>query len=167
MSSRHAEPHSSRRIFLLGALCLSGCGFRPVFGENGVGNALLDNVEFQTPDTVLGFRVRTALTDRFGDGSAPKYLVTIDLNETQSTAAVTSEGDTTRFDLTGVASWTLSDRSGSEISQGSVQTFTSYSATGSTVATQAAEPDAREKLAITLADLITADLITAVARAEG
>ena len=166
MSFKCGKPHLSKRFFVLGVLCLSGCGFRPVFGDNGAGNALRNNVSFQTEDTVFGFRVRNALSNRFGAADDPELVVTLDLSEQQSTAAVTSEGVTTRFDLTGRANWVLSTVSGSEMSRGSVQTFTSYSATGSTVATQAAEIDAREKLGVALADLVAADLIAAVVRSS-
>ena len=44
------------------------------------------------------------------------------------------------------------------VASGSVDNFTGYSATGSTVETLAAERDARERLMVILADLVTAQL---------
>lgn len=159
-SNRH---FTSRRFVILGALGLAGCGFKPVYGTGGVGNALLGKTRFSAPETVFGYRTRTALEDRFGAADNPDFDVEITLTETASTAAVNVEGSTTRFDIQGNAGWALNSASGASIANGSVQTFTSYSATGSTVATQSAEQDARARLAHALADLITADLIIAIA----
>jgi LPS-assembly lipoprotein len=60
----------------------------------------------------------------------------------------------------GSASWSLRDlRSDKVIEAGKVESFTSYSATGSTVATQAAETDANSRLSVTLADMIVSRLL--------
>ncbi len=77
-------------------------------------------------------------------------------------ATITEDGDITRLNLTGIAEWQVADQqTGVVLYEGLAQTFTSYSATGSTVATQAAESDALDRLAIALADLVTQQLLTA------
>ena len=50
---------------------------------------------------------------------------------------------------------------GRQITSGTVEAFTSYAATGSTVATQAAEDDARARLAVLLADMIVTRMLAA------
>ena len=151
-----------RRGLLIGALALGACGFTPVYGPGGSGGKLQDNLQITAPATELGFRVRTTLQDRFGlGGGDAAYLVDIDLTSRPSSAAVNDEGDITRFDLRGTATWTLETPDQSFATGGDVRATTSYSATGTTVATQAAERDALERLAQILADRVAADLIIA------
>lgn len=149
----------TRRAALLGALALGACGFVPVYGPDGSGAALRNKIAVETPTSVAGFRLGTALIERFGPTADAQYVLTVALSETRSAAAQTIVGDTTRFDLTGIAGWSLADLAGAVVAQGEAQTFTSYSATGSTVATQTAERDARERLSLALADIIVADVI--------
>ncbi len=156
MSSRPALP--ARRFALLGLLALAGCGFAPAYGTGGAATPLRGAVSVVAPETVAGFRLRTRLTDRLGAAQTPRYVLTIALTQDQTAAAITTEGDTTRINLRGFAEWALTDTSGATLAQGSSQTFTSYSATGSTVATQAAATDAETRLAVSLADMILADL---------
>lgn len=157
MSSKLPQP--ARRLTLLGLLAVAGCGFAPVYGTDGAATPLRNAVAITAPDTVAGFHLRTRMIDRLGPTSTPRFVLNLTLRQDQSAAAITTAGDTTRLNLRGAADWTLSDTAGAVISAGSTQTFTSYSATGSTVATQAAAADAQKRLAIALADMIVADLL--------
>lgn len=161
MSFDGSKPFASRRALLIGALFLGACGFTPVYGPGGAGTKLQNTIAFTAPLTEFGFRVRTTLEDRFGWSNSPTYTVEIDLNSRQTTAAIDVDGDITRFDISGTAAWVLSSTDGAAVTRGEVQTSTSYSATGTTVATQTAERDARARLAQALADMIAADLILA------
>jgi LPS-assembly lipoprotein len=67
--------------------------------------------------------------------------------------------------LIGVIDYTLSDHAtGTRLAGGRVESFTAYSATGSTVAGLAAEEDATYRLMRILADQIVAQLIAASAK---
>lgn len=147
----------TRRSALLALTAVAGCGLTPVYGR---GDALFGRVSFRTPPTKAGFVIRTHLAQRLGTAQSPDYTLTVTLSETRDDAAVTSDGDITRFSILGVADWTLT-QNGAVAGSGQVETFTSYAATGSTVATQAAEDDAVARLSIALADLIIADLLLA------
>lgn len=151
----------ARRIALLGLLALAGCGFTPVYGTSGSAEVLRDAVSFTSPDTVAGFRLRSRLENRLGRATAPIYALDVQLGQTSSPATITEDGDTTRFNLVGDATWALADAAGTVLASGTVDTFTSYSATGSTVATQSAATDAAARLSVALADLIVARLILA------
>ena len=164
MSSDGSKSHAQRRLLLIGALALGACGFTPVYGPGGSGDKLQNALQFSAPETEFGFRVRTTLEDRFGLTGTPLYTVEIGLNSKRTTAAIDVDGDTTRFDISGTAAWVLSTLDGSTVTRGEVQTSTSYSATGTTVATQTAERDSRARLAQALADLIATDLIFASGR---
>ena len=68
---------------------------------------------------------------------------------------ITPDNAITRYNLTGSIDWTLTDRtSGARVTGGTVASFTSWSATGSTVAGLAAEEDAALRLMRRLADQI-------------
>jgi len=139
---------------------LAGCGFTPVYGPDGVATAWQNAITVKAPDTVLGFRMAGRLSDVFGDPTRAGYVLGVTPQLAPVPATITVDGDITRFNVTGNAAWTLQDSTGATVTEGFVQTFTSYSATGSTVATQAAEADAQNRLAIALADLIVQQLLT-------
>jgi LPS-assembly lipoprotein len=144
---------------LIGLLMLAaGCGFTPVYAPGGVGGQWQNKIVVDAPDSVIGFRMNARLSDVFGPASAAEYILKVVPQIAPVPATITVDGDITRFNLTGNATWILSGQSGSD-ADGLVQTFTSYSATGSTVATQAAESDARARLAIALSDLIVQQIL--------
>ncbi|WP_296375853.1 LPS assembly lipoprotein LptE [Yoonia sp.] len=141
-----------RRAAILGLLALGGCGFVPVYGNGG---GLRGQIDFATPDSVAGFRLRERLEQRLGLPTETRYRLVVTLGEQRTPAAINPAGDTTRFNVIGRASWVLTDMAdGVQAGAGVVETFTSYSATGSTVATQAAATDATARLSVALADMI-------------
>lgn len=147
----------SRRFAVLGLLVLGGCGFAPIYGEN---DALRDKIAYQTDDSIAGFRMRSRLEDRLGQTTSPRYILSVKQSNSQDASAINSDGDTTRFNVIGEASWVLSDAAtGVQVEAGKVQTFTGYTTTGSTTATQAAETDAIRRLSVMLADMIVSRLL--------
>ena len=105
--------------------------------------------------------MRQHLLDELGPLDVARYELTVSISQTATPATITSDGDTTRFNLIGTSDWEFAIVGGPTIGRGQVETFSSYSSTGSTVATQAASDDARDRLAIALADLIVTDIIVA------
>lgn len=141
-----------RRTAVLGLLALGGCGFAPVYGNGG---GLRGQIAYDTPDNVAGFRLRERLEQRLGQPDGARYQLAVTLRERRTPAAINPAGDTTRLNVIGTADWALTDiADGAEIESGSLETFVSYSATGSTVATQAAATDATARLSVALADMI-------------
>ena len=152
---------SDRRIALLGLLALAGCGFTPVYGPGSTARALRDSVQITAPETVEGYRLLQALRDRLGDSTGTAYDLSVTLDISEVAAATTPDGSTTRYTLPGRASYVLTTLAGITLTQGTVDSFTSYSATGTTVATSTAQADARARLAQLLADQIVARLAIA------
>ena len=147
----------SRRVALVALLGLTGCGFAPIYGE---GEGYRGTIAYEADSSVGGFRLRERLEDRLGRSAAPQYLLTTTLRTSQRAAAITAEGDTSRFNIIGKATWALTDVATKEtIETGDVEAFTSYSATGSTIATQSTRDDAETRLAIILADLIVSRVL--------
>lgn len=74
--------------------------------------------------------------------------------------AITSDEVTTRYSLNGTADFVLTEQaSGQQVTRGQVSTFTSYSTTGTTIATMSAEQDAHDRLARMLADQVVTRLL--------
>lgn len=152
-----------RRAVLLGLLAgpgLAACGFEPAYGPGGSGTRLRGEVAVETPDTPEGFVLGARLEDRLGRApeGAPLRLVA-GLSVEAVPAAVTPGGAITRYNLVGEAPWRLLGPGGSVLAQGEATAFTGFSATGTTVATTAAEADARVRLMTLLADEMTMRLL--------
>lgn len=142
---------------LITLMGLAGCGFAPIYGGD---QGLRGLVAYETDESVAGFRLRERLEDRLGRSPAPRYTLTTTVSSSQRSAAITSDGDTSRFNLIGQATWSLQDvTTGQLIDRGEVEGFTSYSATGSTIATQATRDDAEARLSVILADLIVSRVL--------
>lgn len=149
----------TRRIALLGLLGLAGCGFVPIYGDGAMTQGAF---AFEADESVLGFRLRVRLEDRLGQPSSPKFVIKTTLDASERAAAITEDGDTSRLNIVGTANWSITDlATNQQIATGKVEAFTSYSATGSTVATQTANDDARARLAIMLADMIVTRVLVA------
>lgn len=157
--SSNACPSLSRRFALLGALALTGCGFAPAFGPDGGAVALQGRIAFVTGEGRFGYRLTEHLERRLGQSSAPFYTLSIETTVTESPVAVASDNTATRINLPAVASYKFSDENDVVLTSGTVQTFTSYSATGSTVATRTARQAAEDRLARMLADLVVARIL--------
>ena len=98
-------------------------------------------------------------------GAAPNADLTLNYSITTKTSglAITKAQETNRFNLIGTATFNVTDAAGTVLTNGKVENFTSYSATGSTVATQTAKDDARARLAVILADMIATRVLLATA----
>jgi len=110
---------------------------------------------FDTDDTIMGFAMQGHFVERFGLPDTPRFNLRVRITTSQRSASITSGGDTSRLNIIGAAEWTLTDiASGQRVTSGTAEAFTSYAATGSTVATQTAQDDARNRLSVILADMI-------------
>ena len=138
---------------------LSACGFTPVYGPDGAGNQVLGQIAFSAPETVNEYSYTKRLEERMGRSSGPYHLDST-LSVSEQSLGNTSSGETTRIRLNGIVSYSLTTVSDdSVVMSGSSRAFTSYSFTGSTAATQAAERDAHERLMIILADQVIDNLL--------
>ncbi len=90
---------------------------------------------------------------------APQAILTVTMEQSTGPAAISIDGDTTRFNIQGTAQWSLTTGDNVSLGSGNVRSFTAYSSTGSTVATQTAADDAAARLAVALADLIIARVL--------
>lgn len=152
-----------RRHFLtLSALTLAGCGFTPAYGPGG-GGARLDNaVEIEAPDTRSAYQLTRHLEDRLGRATDPRYGLNYAITLSDAPIAISRDNVTLRYNVLGEITYALRELdTGQILTSGKVDNFTSYSTSGTTVATQSAEKDARERLMIILGDQMIARLIAA------
>jgi LPS-assembly lipoprotein len=157
---------SNRRAFLtrLAALpvlvLFAGCEFTPVYGTGGATSTLRGRIAYRAPNTPEGFRLRSRLEDRLGRVERGDYLLTVQLEIQEEAIVISSAQDINRFNLPGKANWILTEAGDNKpLASGIAQTFTAYSAFGTIVATREAQDDARNRLAVALADLIVTDII--------
>ena len=152
----------SRRTVLCLPLALAACGFSPVYGTGQTGSTLQNRVEVSELDDVDGYLVTRRLEERLGRATTPTYKLTLKVSAVREGLAVNSESNINRFNLIGEAEYLLVEQTtGQIVTSGVVDNFTGSSATGTTVATLAAERDARERLMTLLADQIVVRLLSA------
>lgn len=152
-----------RRAALLGLLAVGACGLTPVYGPDGAGRRLFGRVRPRDPETYQDFAFNRRLAERLGGEGADfdlEYRITVGVVP----QAITTDEVTNRYALNGTADFVLADRAGRVLAQGRVSNFSSYSTTGTTIATLTAEGDARNRLAEMLADQVVTRLLAASAR---
>lgn len=152
----------SRRALLLLPLALAACGFSPAYGPGGSAGKLTETVWVQDPTDKNAFDLVERLEERLGRPEVIRYDLAYAITTESVGVGITGDNKITRYNLKGVVDYTLTERAtDARVSGGRVQSFTAYSATGSTVAGLAAEEDAALRLMRILADQIVARLIAA------
>jgi LPS-assembly lipoprotein len=120
---------------------------------------LRNTVAFSAPDTIAGFAIRSRLIDRLGLATTPIATLSVNVEQALDVASQSQSGSTLRYNVVGAAGWQLTAANGTVWGSGQVEGFTSYAATGSTVATQSAATDAVGRLMTILADKVVTQLM--------
>ena len=150
---------SYNRRSLLVLMALSGCGFAPALGTGGAAQKLMDGVRAADPVTQADYDFVARMEERLGRPAVARYDLAYSARTSTDGVAITAEGAITRYNLSGTLDWTLTRAAdGVRMAGGTVASFTSYSATGSTVAGQTAKKDAARRLMRILADQVVTDL---------
>lgn len=140
----------------------AGCGFAPAEGPGAPGAALRGSVLVDAPDSRDGFDFVAVLEDRLGRPAVPRYRLAWRVTTETIPGGITATGATTRFTLTGRATYRLTEGE-RVLAEGAVESFTGWFDTATTVAAAAAEADARRRLMAMLADRVVARLYAALA----
>lgn len=148
-----------RRTILLSLAALAGCGFEPVYAPSGSASTLQGRIAIAPPADEEGFALVGRLEDRLGAANSADLTLTADIRLTEESVGFLPDGSISRFNVLGQVDWTLSRADGQPALAGSERSFTSYSATSTTVATIFAKRDARRRLMVILADRIVADIL--------
>jgi len=141
-------------------LALAACGFQPAYAPGGPAAGISGIIRVADPSDKNGFDLVERLEERLGRPNAIKFDLTYSIKTNATGVAITPDNAITRYNLNGAIDWALIDRSsGVRLTGGAVKSFTSYSATGSTVAGLAAQEDASRRLMRLLADQIVTRLL--------
>ena len=154
----------SKRSFILSALALGACGFTPVHGPGGSAQGLRGAIEVAAPDNRDAYELVKRLDERLSTQPGARYALGYKITVREEGLGVTPEQVIRRVQLRGAVVYTVTDTvTGAVVDTGSVSTFTSYSAEGSTVSTSSVEDDARRRLMSGLADQIATRLMATAA----
>ena len=148
-----------RRTVVLSLAALAACGFEPVYGPTGTATNLWGRIAIPAPADEEGFALVDRLKERLGQPTSPDLILAADIRLQEESVGFLPDGTISRFNVLGRVDWTLSRQDGTPVFAGTERSFTSYSATSTTVATIFAKRDARRRLMIILADRITADIL--------
>ena len=148
----------NRRTVILTLAALPACGFTPVYAPGSDPAALRGAVSIGAPDSPNAFRLTRALELRLGQATEPEFTLAVDVTLEEEGSVITRTSEIERFTIRGEASYALGAIGGSVITKGATRAFTSYSASGTPVATRAAREDAQERLMVILADRIVSRL---------
>ncbi|MCF6273482.1 MAG: LPS assembly lipoprotein LptE [Rhodobacteraceae bacterium] len=157
-----SKPHLemiSRRALLLAPLALAACGFTPIYGRGSAAEALRGKIAFSAVNSRLTFEFNEELENRLGLTQTPLFQLDVTLSVTSKGLAIAQDNAITRYNLTGIAAFTLTRiADGEAVLQDRLRAFTAYSATANAYATFISERDANRRLAVSLADQITTRL---------
>lgn len=150
----------SRRSLLAALPSLAACGFEPVYAPGKNGRGVQGRVRVAEPEDADAYLLVRDLEDRLGRTADPAFDLNLALIIEIVPGAYDADREIRRYTVLGSADYVLRDTTTrAKLTSGRVESFTGYSATGSTVATLAAERDARARLMTILADQIASDLI--------
>ena len=126
--------------------------------SNGVAKELRGNIEFDIPADRNTYKLVSKLEENFNRSNSPTYKLGVSL--AQSSKGLGGFGNISRYNLMGTASFNLrSIETGEILLEDEVSTFTSYSASSQTLATETAARAAQERLMRALANKITSSII--------
>lgn len=147
----------NRRKFIILFSAVAGCSFRPVFKPNHSPEYLKGKIEFPNPINREAYKLVSRLEENFG--AQDRVLFKLTFSTSVDKKGFGSLGNISRYNLRGTASFVLTEIStGKVILDGQVNTFTSYSASAQTLATETAERSARDRLMKALADQMTTSI---------
>ena len=122
------------------------------------------DIRLVDPETVNEFTFVRAFETRMGVPQNPRFTLSYEITTDSTGQAITESNNITRFNITGEAAYAVTPLNAEEpILQGQVSTFTSYSATATSIATLSAERDAEARLMTLLADQIITRLLVSPA----
>jgi LPS-assembly lipoprotein len=164
---------ASRAAMTVGILVLGGCGFHPLYGDNGAtaetaGKLAAIYVD-PIPETKLGYELRNELIDLFdasGDPSKNVYRLRVTIGTKSEGVAIQNDAAITRYNDTLTVTYSLSDAKGQVITRGTETGLSAYNVVTSPYATLTAQQSADKNAAVDIAYRIRTDLAVYFAQSE-
>ena len=146
---------SDRLGLLVAMLALVGCGLTPIHGVGSKSKVFRNAVLVQAPTNRVEFELVRNLELHLGQATAKRYDLRYKLNVDERVIVVSAAQEINRFSLVGVLDFSLRDESGVVFLNETAKSFTGYSATGTTVATESSKRDAYDRLMVILAEKVS------------
>lgn len=153
---------SDRRtvLILLAGAPLVACGFTPAFAPGGAAVGLRGGLRPDEPTDKNSFDLVAEIEDKLGRADTLRYLLAYKITTKTTGVGITTSNAITRYDLTGSVAYALRDAAtGRILTQGTADSFTSYSAAGTPVSTLTDEEAANASLMTILADQLVTQLV--------
>jgi len=148
----------NRRKFIFLSLVAGGCSFSPVYKSDIGPGFLKGKIVLPTPRDRDDYMLYSTLEENFGQLENPLFKLSVLYKITEK--GLGSLGSITRYNQMGNASFTLIKISTDTlIISDKLKTFTSYSASSQTLATETAARAARDRLMVSIADQISTSII--------
>ena len=144
----------------MAALALAGCDLVPVNGANTKFQLLRNTVLVQAPTNRVEFELVRNLEVQLGQAVSKLYDLQYKLSVDEDIVVVSAAQEINRFSLVGLLEYSLVDSGGVVLLTETAKSFTGYSATGTTVATQRSKRDAYDRLMVILAKQVSNSLLT-------
>ena len=143
----------------MAALALAGCDLVPVNGANTKFQLLRNTVLVQAPTNRVEFELVRNLEVQLGQAVSKLYDLQYKLSVDEEIIVVSAAQEINRFSLVGLLEYSLVDSGGVVLLTETAKSFTGYSATGTTVATQRSKRDAYDRLMVILAKQVSNSLL--------
>ena len=148
----------NRRKFIFLSLATAGCSFSPVYKSDIGPEFLRGKIVLPTPGNRNDYMLYSKLEENFGQLENPVFSLSVSYGIT--TKGLGSLGSITRYNLIGDATFYLVKISTDTlIISDKLKTFTSYSASSQTLATETAARAARDRLMSSIADQVSTSII--------
>ena len=148
----------NRRKFVFFSLATAGCSFSPVYKSDLRPEFLKGKIVLPTPGNRDDYMLYSKLEENFGDLENPAFNLSISYSVTSK--GLGTLGSITRYNLIGNANYRLVEIStGALIVGDKLKTFTSYSASSQTLATETAARAAQDRLMVSIANQISTSVI--------
>ena len=144
---------------------LAGCGFTPMYAQNGAGGTL-SRIAVTAPDSRLGFELREQVEDALGwnrGATPPLHRLTLDVDQERTPLGRRIDDTAVSYQLTVSAAWTLTPVSGAPALSGVETAVVTYAAADQPYAGVAAQQDGENRAAAELARRLRLSLLTALA----
>jgi len=150
---------------IVAAVALSGCGFTPMYAQNGAGGSL-SRIAVAGPDSRLGFELREQVEDALGWNRGvqpPLYRLALEVEQERRPLGRRIDDTAVRYQLTVSTQWTLTPVSGAPATSGVETAIVTYAAADQPYAGVAAQQDGENRAAAELVRRLRLSLLTAMA----
>jgi LPS-assembly lipoprotein len=148
-------------------LLLAGCGFQPMYAAPGGGPAI-GPVQIAEIDGKAGHVLRTELSRILAveDDGSPPMTLEITLSEQVTPLGIRRDESVTRAELRLIANYVLTPPNRGQVMRGSVFAVVNYDVPTAAFGEIAAQDDARERAAETMAQRFRSELALRMAQAR-